>query len=153
MNRGFALAALVAACVSPWAAAQMGPGAIGQPGTHPDMMGDAGMGSGTMGGIDPAALAALNLTEEQRGKVTEVQRDLKRKHWRLMGSLRELRWKLQDAMRAPELDAEAARKTYDAIVAIRREMFEAALDARKRIEAALTKEQLEQLKQRKITPP
>jgi Spy/CpxP family protein refolding chaperone len=153
MKREFVLAALVATCISPWAVAQTGPGMTAQPGTVPHTMGDPGIGPGMMGGINPAALAGLDLTEEQRGKVTEIQRDLKRKLWSLMGSLRELRWKLQDAMMAREIDADAARKTYDAMAAHRKEMFEAGLDARKRIEAVLTKEQLEQLKQRKVTPP
>lgn len=181
MNARFALAALAAACLSTFAAAQMGqgmgpgpgmrhgqgpgpgPGAgmmggrggcdMGQGmtggammGRHGGMGGMGGMGGAMMGGLDPAALEALNLSEEQRGKVREAQRDLQRKRHALMGSMHELRWEQQDAARAARFDEAAARKNYDASAAIRKQMFEAGLEARTRIEAVLTKEQREQLR-------
>jgi Spy/CpxP family protein refolding chaperone len=121
----------------------MGPGMMGGRG----MMGGHGMmGGGMMGGYGPGALAALKLTPEQRAKMTEVQRDIERKHWGLMGSMRELGWKAQDAAGAAQFDEAAMRKNYEAMAAIRKEMFEAGLDARKRLESVLTKEQREQLR-------
>jgi Spy/CpxP family protein refolding chaperone len=147
MNRGSLVLAIAAACVWSWANAQVGPG------TAQGATGGPGLGSGTIAGINQAALATLNMTEEQRGKVTEIQRGLQRIQWGLMASLRELRWKHQDALNARELDPEAARKRFEAMVAIRREMFEAGLDARLRIEAVLTKEQREELHQRKAVLP
>lgn len=114
--------------------------------------GAAAPGRGAIAGINPAALAALNLTEEQRAKVTEVQRGLQRAQWARMGALRELRWKHRDALDAPDFDPDAARKQYEAMAAIRKEMFEASLDARLRIEAVLTREQRQQLHQRRAPP-
>ena len=139
MKLGSIVVALVATCLSPLASAQTGPGTTG---------GQA-VGQGTIGGIHPAALAALNLTEQQRVKVTEIQRELQRKKWGLIGSMRELRWKHEDALNAPDFDPELARNTFDAMAAVRRTMFEAGLDARKAIEAVLTNEQREQLRKRK----
>jgi Spy/CpxP family protein refolding chaperone len=92
-------------------------------------------------GMNPAALASLKLTPDQRSKVNEIERDLKRKQWKLIGSIRELRWKQQDAFRAAELDVDAVRRTYEEISALRKEMFDLAVDGRKRVESILTKEQ------------
>jgi Spy/CpxP family protein refolding chaperone len=152
MKHSFAAAALAAACISPCAPGQTLP-TMGDQGTGPGKLDRPVVGQGTIAGINPADLAALDLTEAQRDKVTEIQRDLRRAQWSVTGSIRELRWRQQDIMRAAEFDADAARKTHDAIAGLRKEMFEAALDARKRIEAVLTKQQLELLKQRRMTAP
>jgi Spy/CpxP family protein refolding chaperone len=173
MRTRFALAALAAATISTLAAAQMGPGMgpgmgrgmgpgmMGQDcpmagqgpgqGMGPGMMHRHGMGRGGMkGGMAEgpglAAIEALNLTDDQRAKVTEIRRDMQRKNHALMGSLREIRWKGQDVAKAPKLDVEAARKLYDEGAAVRKQMFEARLEARAKAEAVLTKEQLEQLR-------
>jgi Spy/CpxP family protein refolding chaperone len=92
-------------------------------------------------GINPAALASLKLTADQRHKLTEIDRDLKRKQWKLVGALRELRWKQQDAFKAPEVDVEAVRRNYEDTSALRKQMFDLALEGRKRVEGVLTKEQ------------
>ena len=92
-------------------------------------------------GINPAALASLKLTADQRNKLTEIERDLKRKQWKLVGAIRELRWKQQDAFKAAEVDVEAVRRNYDETSALRKQMFDLALDGRKRVEGVLTKEQ------------
>jgi hypothetical protein len=120
----------------------MGQGMMGGRG----MMGGQGMGHGMMAGHDPAALERLGLNDEQRGKVRDIQRDLQRKQYALMGSMRDLGWQAEDNARSGGFDDAAARKNYDAMAAIRRQMFEAHLDAHKRIEAVLTKEQREQLR-------
>jgi Spy/CpxP family protein refolding chaperone len=176
MRTRFALAALAAATLSTIAAAQMGPGmgqgrgmgpGMGQPQDCPMMgqgmgpgMGGKGMmhgrghgmhgGQGMMGGMGQgpglAALEALDLTAEQRTKITEIRRDAQRKRHALMGSLREIRWQSQDAAKAAELDTAAARKRYDEAAAVRKQMFEAQLEARAKAEAVLTKEQREQLR-------
>jgi Spy/CpxP family protein refolding chaperone len=172
MKAGFAVAALAAACLSTVAAAQMGPGMMGGAGPGmmggggPGMMGGAGPGmrsgqpgcpmhQGAMGGSGPAqgrmaarmaALDALDLTDEQRGKVTAIRRDLQRKMHALKGSARELRWQGEDAAKSAEFDEAAARKRFDAAAALRKQMFEARLEARKGIHAVLTQEQREQLR-------
>jgi Spy/CpxP family protein refolding chaperone len=91
--------------------------------------------------MNPAALASLKLSAEQRHKLTEIERDLKRKQWKLSGAIRELRWKQQDALKAAEVDVEAVRRNYEERSVLRKEMFEHAVDARKRVESILTKEQ------------
>jgi len=174
MRTRFALAALAAATLSTIAAAQMGPGMgqgmMGGPGKGAGMAGQAdcpmmgqgmqgrgmrhgqgmkgghGMGGGGMDGPGLAALEALDLTAEQRAKITEIRRDVQRKNHALMGSLREIRWQSQDAAKSAELDVAAARKRYDEAAAVRKQMFEARLEARARAEAVLTKEQREQLR-------
>ena len=175
MKARFALAALAAAFVSTVAAAQMspgmaeghgpgmmggqGPGMMGgqgpgmMGGQGPGMMGGHRMGHGMMGGHGFKALEALNLSEEQRGKVKDIQRDLQRKNHALMGSLREIRWKGQDLAKGAELDLAAARKLYDEGAAVHKQMFEARLEARAKTEAVLTKEQREQLRKARAPRP
>lgn len=96
-------------------------------------------------GYDAASLAPLQLSGEQRARLGDIERDLKRQQWKVVGALRELRWKQQDLFRAADADAEAARRNFDAIAAARREMFEAMLAARKKMEGVLTREQRRQL--------
>jgi len=127
----------------------MGPGRGGMGMMHGrgGMHGGPGMMGGAMGqGPGLAAIEALDLSAEQRNKVTEIRRDLQRRNHALMGSLREIRWKGQDLAKAPELDAAAARKLYDEGAAVHKQMFEARLEARAKAEAVLTKEQREKLR-------
>jgi Spy/CpxP family protein refolding chaperone len=99
-----------------------------------------------MGGPGFQALDRLNLSDEQRGKVRDIQRDMQRKQFALMNSMHELRWQAEDQARGPEFDEAAARKLYEAGAAIHKQMFEARLEAHKRLEAVLTKEQREELR-------
>lgn len=96
-------------------------------------------------GYDAASLAPLQLSGEQRARLGDIERDLKRQQWKLIATLRELRWKQQDLFRAADADADTARRNFEAMSAVRREMFEAMLDARKKMEAILTREQRKQL--------
>ncbi|MDH5263458.1 MAG: Spy/CpxP family protein refolding chaperone [Betaproteobacteria bacterium] len=186
MKTAFVVSAVTAACLSTFAAAQMGPGMMqgqgpghgmmhgqgpgpgpgagmmGQPGCPMGpgmqgqgmrhgpgmgggMMGMHGEGAGAMDGARWAALGRLNLSDEQRTKVTTIRRDLQRKNHALMGSMHEIRWQAEDARKSAEFDEAAARKRYDAGAAIRKQMFEARLEAHKKIQDVLTKEQREQL--------
>mgnify|MGYP000885049095 FL=1 len=172
MKRKLALAALVAATLSVPAFAQGGPGMGAGPqadcpmqqgagpghgkggmmgeGRH-GMMGGRHGGMGGMGGMEGMggpglkALQALDLTPEQRTKVTEAIRDQQRKQHGFMGTMRELRWKQQDAQKGG-FNEDAARKHFDAMAAIRKEMFEAHLATRKQIDGLLTPEQKAKLK-------
>ena len=118
----------------------------GQGGMHGGMHGGGMMGEAMGRGPGLAAIEALDLTPEQRGKMQEIRRDMQRRNHALMGSLREIRWKGQDLAKAPQLDTAAARKLYDEGAAVRKQMFEARLEARAKAEAVLTKEQREQLR-------
>ena len=131
----------------------MGPGMMGGYGGYgmgPGMMGGYGgygMGPGMMGGYGGygrggyGGWAALNLTNEQRGKLDKIQQDLRSKQWDLMG-------KMQDeyARRAQAPDDAAANKADDQIAALQQEMFNNATTARKQMDGVLTKEQRQQLR-------
>lgn len=173
MKNRYALAALVAASLATAAAAQGGPGMgpgmmggpgmgrgmmgaecpMGGPGMGPGRMGGHGMGYGRMGGPGHGwqqgdrlrKLEALNLSDDQRQKITEIRRETQRKMHGLMGSLREVRWKSQDLAHSPHLDAAAARKLYEEGAAVRKQMFEARLEAWTKAEALLSPAQREQL--------
>ena len=106
------------------------------------MMGQ-GMGPGMMGGAGP--YAALGLSSEQRSKIAEIQQDLWRKQWDLMGKMHEERFHMHQLTSGAETDDGAVRKAYQVMADSHKQMFEAMLDTRKRIDAVLTKEQREKL--------
>ena len=108
MKRKLIAAAAIAALFSAAAWAQMGPGMKGPGMTGPEMMGPGMMGSGMMAGF--GSYRGINLSDEQRAKIAEIQKEVSRKQSDLMGKMHEQR-----------------------------------LEARKGIDAVLTKEQREQL--------
>jgi Spy/CpxP family protein refolding chaperone len=117
-----------------------GPGMMGG-GYGPGMMGGGyGMGGpGMMGGW--GALPA-DLTAEQRGKIADIQRDLRKQQWPLMEQMQEAMW--DNGSAAP--DEKAERQQYDRVSALHKQMFENMLASRKRMEAVLTPEQREQMR-------
>lgn len=117
----------------------MGGGMMGGP-----MMGGGMMGGHRMGAAGP--LEALGLSDEQQGKVREIQRDQQKQHHALMGSMMELRWQSEDNAKSATFDEVVARKQYDAVAALQKRMFETRIEAEKRIQDVLTKEQREQLR-------
>ena len=132
------ITAAMAAIFSAAAFAQIGPDMMGGYGPS-----GYGMGPGMMGGYGPEGYNSLKLSDEQRGKIADIQEDVRRKQWALMGSMHEQQFRGRGT-EAPS-DAEA-RKTYQAAADLRKQMFENSLDARKRIDAVLTKEQREQMR-------
>lgn len=116
----------------------MGPGGYG-PGAYGPGMG-MGMGPGMMGGW--GGLPA-NLSAEQRTKIAEIQRDLRKRQWPLMQEMHELMW--TDAEQGA-LDEQAQRRQFERHAALQKQMFEGMLDARKRIDAVLTPQQREELR-------
>jgi protein CpxP len=120
----------------------MGPGMMGQ-GMGPGMMSGM-MGPGMMYGAD--RYASLDLSAEQRSKISAIQEQLWRKRWDLMGKMHEERYHMHRLMSGAVTDDAAARKAYQAMADARKQMFDAMLDARKHIDALLTKEQREQLR-------
>ena len=128
-----------------------GPGMMGQ-GMGPGMMGygmmGQGMGPGMMGGMMYGAnpYVSLDLSAEQRAKISAIQEELWRKRWNLMGKMHEERYHMYQLMSGVVTDEAAARKAYQAMADAHKQMFEAMLAAHKRIDAVLTKEQREKLK-------
>jgi Spy/CpxP family protein refolding chaperone len=116
----------------------MGPGMMG-----PGMMGGGpGMGYGM--GMGPYHM--LNLSDDQRGKVNKIQDEERRKHWEIMGKIMDERAKMRDLYDADKRDIPAILKVQDQIDQMQRKMLELHLTTRNQIEALLTPEQRDQLK-------
>ena len=126
----------------------MGPGMMGYGqgyGMGPGMMGGYGMGPGMMGGFGPGYGYGLDLSDEQRAKISEIQQELAQKHWELMGTMHRQGGPMSQAFGPGPIDEQAARKAYEAMASAQKQMFELSLQTRKRIDAVLTPEQREQM--------
>jgi Spy/CpxP family protein refolding chaperone len=128
----------------------MGPGMMGGYGGYgmgPGMMGGYGgygMGPGMMGGYGGNGYGP-DLNAEQRAKVSEIQQEFAQKHWELMGSMHRQGGPMNEAFGPGSFDEKAARKAYETMAEAQKQMFEASLQMRKRIDAVLTPEQREQM--------
>ncbi|HXZ47987.1 MAG TPA: Spy/CpxP family protein refolding chaperone [Usitatibacter sp.] len=165
MKRKLIIAAAIAALFSAAAWAQWGPGyggygpgmmggygggygpgmmgGYGGYGMGPGMMGGyGGYGPGARGGYGSSPLDQLDLTDEQRDKIAAIEKDASDKRWDLMKAMHDLRWSSFGPDASKDVDP---TKAYDAMAALRRQMFQLSVDTNKRIEAVLTKEQKEQL--------
>ena len=156
MKRKLIVAAALAAVFSVPAFAQGGCGYGPGYGMGPGMMGGYGgygpgygMGPGMMrgyrGGPGAYGYGIPDLTSEQRAKVAEIQKELRTKQWALMRSMHELAFNQGDAYRDGKLDEQAARKAFDAMTDLRKQMFENSLEARKRMDDVLTPQQRKEL--------
>jgi Spy/CpxP family protein refolding chaperone len=144
----------VTACSQPGPAPGPGPGMMGGYGMGPGMMGGGygpgyGMGHGMMmgpgmmggyGGMPP------DLSPEQRTQLAEIQQEYRRKQWGVMQSMHSLMGSAEGPAPGGAFDEQAARKNYDAVAALRKQMFENSLEARKRMDALLTPQQREQMR-------
>jgi len=151
MKRALLAAGVASLVVAAAASAQpYGPGGGYGPGygMGPGMMGGYGggywMGPGMMGGY--GGLYGLDLSAEQRAKISEIQREQFGKQWELMGKMQQQGGPMQEAYASGKFDEKAARKAFDVMSELRKQMFEASLQAQKRIDALLTPEQREQLR-------
>jgi len=108
------------------------------------MMGSGMMGPGTMGGYGPGS--DLNLAAEQRGKITKIQRDVRRKQWDLMGMMHDERSQMNELYSSDTRDDAALSKSYRKMSELRNQMFDLSLSAQKQIDALLTQEQRDKLK-------
>lgn len=129
-------------------------------GRGPGMMG--GYGSGMMGGYGPGMMGGYgagmmggygaggwgpnipDLTNEQRTKIADIQKDLRKKQWALMEKMHE-DFASTNFYRSGKFDEQAARKAYDASASLHKQMFDNFIDAQKRIDSVLTPQQHEQL--------
>jgi Spy/CpxP family protein refolding chaperone len=132
----------------------MGPGMMGGYGMGPGMMGgygqgygqgsDYGMGRGMIDGY--ASRADLNLTAEQRSKITKIRNDVRRKHWELMGKMQDEQAQLNEQYYSDARDDALLSKSYRDVSELRQQMFDMSLSARRQIDAVLTQEQRDKLK-------
>ncbi len=132
----------------------MGPGMMGGH-DHGHHMGPGGgygsgygMGPGMMGGCAPGygVLSQLNLTPEQWDKVNAIHDEFGKKQWELVGRMRDEAIKLSRLMTAEKRDRDAINDQYKKLQDVRQQRFEAHLDAREKIDGALTSEQKERLR-------
>lgn len=128
----------------------MGPGMMGGYGMGHGMMGGyggAGMGPGMMFGDSRAAYAGLDLAPEQRKKINDIGEESSKAMWQLMGTMHQQDNHMRGMFGPGALDESAARKSFQSMTETHKAMFEMQLEARKKIDAVLTKEQREKLRQ------
>ncbi len=125
-----------------------GDGLIGGYAMGPGMMAGQGrgygMGSGMMGGYGPRA--DLHLTAEQRSKIANIQDEVRRKHWDLMGKMQDERSQMTEQFNAEPRDDAALSKSYRKMSELRQQMFDLSLAAQKQMDTVLTAEQREKMK-------
>jgi Spy/CpxP family protein refolding chaperone len=124
-----------------------GPGFGPGYGTGPGMMGGYGgngMGPGMMGGYGGYGYGP-DLNAEQRAKISEIQQEFAQKHWELMGRMHQQGGPMYEAFGSGAVDEKAARKAYETMAEAQKQMFEASLQMRTKIDAVLTPEQREQM--------
>jgi len=129
---------------------------MGMMGSGMGMMGGGGMmGSGMMGGgmMDGMGMMGLgpvwmlDLTDDQRQKINQIQDQVRKQHWDVMGKIMDEQAKLRDLNQADELDAKAIGTVYDSIANLRRQMLEIHIQSINQARALLSPEQREQIKQ------
>jgi Spy/CpxP family protein refolding chaperone len=136
----------------------MGPGMMwgygGYGGMGPGMMRGYGRGYGGYGpgwmmggcaGYGGYGWAGLNLTDQQREKIAKIEQDTAQKQWELMSKMHEQGYKMRELYASGQPDDAALKQAFDTMSALRKQMFENGLEARKQIDAVLTKEQREKL--------
>jgi Spy/CpxP family protein refolding chaperone len=127
---------------------EMGPGMVG--GYGPGY----GMGQGMMGGNGPGYgmghgmvgwgnFRGLNLSDDQKSKITPIRKEMRTKQWALMGEMMDAQDRLQELYDADKQDSAAINKQYKVIEDLRRQMVDNSVDAHNRINSILTKEQRE----------
>ncbi len=120
-------------------------GGYGGYGIGPGMMVGYGMGRGMMGGYGADYLGALNLSDDQREKITKIQEGLSTKHWELMGKMQQQQFQLRELMASGNPDDAAIGKAFKGLETLRQQMWTTGADAQKQVDATLTKAQREQL--------
>jgi Spy/CpxP family protein refolding chaperone len=109
--------------------------------------GRRGMGPAMMGGL---GMAGLDLSSEQRAKIAEIRTEFGRKQEALRDQMQALRMRPGGVWRDGPFDEQAARQSHEAMMALRKQMFENALEARKRIDGVLSPQQRELLRSRPV---
>ena len=117
-----------------------------------------GMGPGMMGGYGPGYgmghgmmgfgnFRDLDLSKEQRSKITPIRREMRTNQWALMGEMMDAQDKLQELYDADMQDSAAINSQYKVIEDLRHKMVDNSVDVHNRINAILTKEQREKFRQ------
>ena len=109
---------------------------------------DGGHGSGMMGGYGAGRMfSALNLSDEQREKVSAIQESQRKKSWATMGEVRAEQFKLRGMYGAEKLDADKIAEQQKKVDDLRRQMLKSRVEAHNQIASVRTPEQRKQLRQ------
>lgn len=118
-------------------------GMMGQHG----MMGPQGMMMGQQGMMGMHMLGALDLSDEQRSKITKLTDEFSHDNWAKQGKMNDESAKLRDLYEADRRDPAAIGREYQQVFEIKRQMIESYLEVQNRIEDVLTPEQRAKLKE------
>ena len=119
------------------------------PGYGPGMMGGYGPGYGPgfgFGARGGAARNPLSLSNDQRTKINAIQNQTRKSNWALMGQIQDEQAKIGDLSEAPSPDNAAIEKAEKDISKLQQQMYQNAVDAHKKMDEVLTKEQKEKLR-------
>ncbi len=108
-------------------------------------MGGFGHGMGmNMLGPRSAMIWSLDLTPDQRSKITKLIGKLQHDNWATMGTIMDDAGVLRDLYHADKRDSVAIDNTYQRIFDLKRKMIKSSLDTETEIENLLTPEQTKQ---------
>lgn len=120
-----------------------GPGAWGGgPGMMHGYGGGPGWGRGHGG-----PLAQLDLSADQEKKIAGIHEDMRRKTWDTMGQLQSEQFKLRSLYMADKPDPNAIADQQKKVDDLRRTMIKARVEAGNEMQAVLTKEQRERMRE------
>lgn len=130
-----------------WMGNMMGGGYGHMMGGYGHMMG-GGPGMMMGGGYGPmmGALYQLDLTKEQRQKIRDIQRSMRKKNIGLMEKMMDRSASLEDLYDSEKLDPDKIGKAYDEFFKVKREMILRHVEARNKMYEVLNKEQREKFK-------
>lgn len=148
-----AVSAMLAGMIGTASANQMGSGGTGWQ-TAPGMMNNHDMGPGTMGadpmgGYCPACGArmesghffGLNLSQDQRDQIANIETQAREQQWNLMGQMREAQYKLNDMLSAQNADPTRINDQAVTVEKLEQQMVQANTNARDKVLSLLTPEQ------------
>lgn len=113
------------------------------------MMGGYG-GMGMMGEYHPMGmgpLGMLNLSDEQRNKLYDIQKASREQQWKIMEEMDEAMDKVSELMHADKRDAKAILAAHEPLFKLHRQMVENGVNTANQIDALLTKEQRDELRE------
>jgi Spy/CpxP family protein refolding chaperone len=109
----------------------------------PGMMGGYGDGCGLdHAGWDPG----LKLSHDQQTRINAIVDQSHKARWLLMGKMLDEQATLRDLYASPKRDQAAIDASYATMRDLHRQMYDASTDEHKRIDALLTREQRERLR-------
>jgi Spy/CpxP family protein refolding chaperone len=107
--------------------------------------GDSSICSGMMFGCSNDAYAGLDIIAEQHKSITSIHKLAAKEMWQSIGTMHGQGYHMQAMFGPGPLDEAEARKSFQAMAEAQKSMFELQIDARKKVDAVLTKDQREKL--------